>query len=195
MLQGMKIIDLDLVFVKDYLKVDYTDEDNFISAITVAAQSFTNTLLGFQVSQRWPNKADIPDELTVACLLLISQWYENRQINPAERMNNEIDYAVTAIIDAYKDPFKEYDPMPAAEVTNLTAVIGTNTVTLNYNIPKNNFNYVNVYVNGIRVNVDPVPDITYIVQDLVSGQTYNITVTTVSLSNDESKGVTISVTV
>lgn len=194
MLTGIKIVDLDLITVKEYLRVDYTDEDNIISAFSVAAQSYVNTMLGFNVSDRWPSKTDIPDELTIVGLMLISQWYENRQINPAERMNNEIDYAITAIIDAHKDNFKEYSPMPAAEVTNLTATVGTASAILNYNVPQNNFSYVNVYVNGVKVNVHKVPDISYEVLDLVHGETYNITVTTVSFKNDESKGVTIAVT-
>ncbi|HLO11474.1 MAG TPA: head-tail connector protein [Pseudoneobacillus sp.] len=107
-LTSIKITELELGFVKDYLKVDYTDEDNLISALTVAAQSYINTMLGYKVANEWTVRDDIPDELTVAALMIIAHWYDNRQIQQAGTLGEEIKFAVSAIIDAYKRPLKEY---------------------------------------------------------------------------------------
>lgn len=99
----MKINELNLQYVKEYLKVDYVDEDILILGLISAAQSYVNTMLGFKVE----TMTAIPDELTIACLLIVSHWFENRQLQQAGTLGNEIKFAVNAIIDAHKEPFKE----------------------------------------------------------------------------------------
>jgi uncharacterized phage protein (predicted DNA packaging) len=108
-LTSVKITELDLDFVKNYLKVDYTDDDNLISALIVAAQSYIDTMLGFKITEKWPVTSDIPAELTIACLMIIAHWYDNRQIQTPGTLGDEIKFAVSAIIDAHKDPLKDYD--------------------------------------------------------------------------------------
>lgn len=108
-LTGKKITEIDLAFTKEYLKVDYTDEDTILSSLIIAAQSYIDTMLGFKVKERWTYSQDIPDELTVACLMIIAHWFDNRQLQTAGTLGVEINFAVTAIIDAHKDPFKEYE--------------------------------------------------------------------------------------
>lgn len=106
---GVKITDLTLPFVKEYLKVDYEDEDKIIGAIAIGAKGYIETMLGFKISKEWPNKMDIPDELTVACLLLIAHWFDNRQMQTAGLVGDEINYALSALIDAHKIPLKDSD--------------------------------------------------------------------------------------
>lgn len=107
-LTGKKITELDLEFVKDYLKVDFTEDDLLISGVILAAQSYINTMLGYKVSVRFPVLEDIPEELTIACLMIIAHWYDQRQIQSSGTLGDEIKFAVTAIVEAHKDPFKEY---------------------------------------------------------------------------------------
>jgi uncharacterized phage protein (predicted DNA packaging) len=107
MLIGVKINELDLPYVKEYLKVDFSEDDNVISALTLAAQSYINTMLGYKVTDRFNTVDGAPDELTVACLMIISHWYENRQVQTPGTLGDEIKFAVSAIIDAHKEPFKE----------------------------------------------------------------------------------------
>lgn len=109
MLNGVKITQLDLPFVKEYLKVDYDDEDRTIEMLIVASRSFIETMLGYKIQAHWTNHTEIPDELTVASMLLIAHWFDNRQMQTAGTVGNEIKFAVTSIVEAHKDPLKDYD--------------------------------------------------------------------------------------
>lgn len=104
-----KITELDLQFVKDYLKVDYPDENTLIQSLIIAAQSYTNTMLGYKVSEEFPVVDDIPAELTVAALMIIAHWFDNRQFQTPGTLGLEINFAVSAIIDAHKNPLKDYE--------------------------------------------------------------------------------------
>ena len=110
-LTSVKINKMDLPFVKDYLKVDYEDEDTFITSLIVSSQSFIEAQLGYKITDRFENEDDIPGELTVAALMLISHWFENRNL-PMKKISSsdgEMGYAVSAIIDAHADHMKEGD--------------------------------------------------------------------------------------
>lgn len=109
MLNGVKITQLNLEFVREYLKVDYEDEDRTIEMLIVASRSYIETMLGYKISKHWTDSNDIPDELTVASLLLIAHWFDNRQMQIAGTVGNEIKFALTAIVEAHKSPLKDYD--------------------------------------------------------------------------------------
>lgn len=104
-----KINEIDLPFIKEYLKVDYDDEDTILQSLIVAGQSYVNTMLGFKVTERWTFRNDIPDELTIACIMIIAHWFDNRQLQTTGTLGDEIKFAVTAIIDAHKDHLKDYE--------------------------------------------------------------------------------------
>lgn len=104
-----KITEIDLAFTKEYLKVDYEDEDLILTSLIEAAKSYVDTMLGFKVKVNWPYRDDIPDELTIACLMIIAHWFDNRQMQTSGTLGDEIAFAVSAIIDAHKDHFKEFD--------------------------------------------------------------------------------------
>ena len=108
-LLSVKITEITLPFAKEYLKVDYNDEDNMIMALLVASQSYVDTMLGFKVKERWPFTSDIPAELTICCLLILAHWFDNRQMQTQGTLGDEIKFAVSAIIDAHKDPLKDFD--------------------------------------------------------------------------------------
>lgn len=106
MLEGKKITEIDLLFVKSYLKVDFDEDDILISAIILGAQSYVQSMLGYKISEEFPISTDIPDELTIACLMIIAHWYDQRQIQTVGTLGVEISFAVSAIIDAHKDHMK-----------------------------------------------------------------------------------------
>lgn len=102
-----KVTEIDLPFVKDYLKVDFTDDDTLLNTLIVAAQSYMETMLGFKIVEEWPVTADIPAELTVACLMIIAHWYDQRQVQTVGTLGDEIKFAVSAIVGAHKRPYKD----------------------------------------------------------------------------------------
>lgn len=109
-LTSKKITELDLPFVKEYLKVDYDEEDTIIETLIISAVSYIETMLGFRIREKWESRDDIPDELTIAALLIIAHWFDNRQMQiTGTTLSAEIKFALSAIIDAHKDHFKEYD--------------------------------------------------------------------------------------
>lgn len=108
-LNGVKINQIDLAFAKEYLKVDYEDEDRMLESIILGAYSYVETYLGYKITDKWRNYQDIPDELTIACLLIISHWFDNRQMQSAGTMGNEIKFAVTNILEAHKIQLKDHE--------------------------------------------------------------------------------------
>ena len=80
--------------VKNYIKVDsdITDDDVLIQSLMTAAQEYIVNQTGKQY------KSD--DEVwNLTIKLLVSHWYDNRQLNPAKTGNlAEYPHSVTALI-------------------------------------------------------------------------------------------------
>ena len=59
-----KVTDLDVIDVKDYLRVDFTEDDMLLSTMLGAAQSFIQSYL----NRKFTDFEEIPGEFTIACL-------------------------------------------------------------------------------------------------------------------------------
>lgn len=95
-----KINDLDLDFVKNYLRVDYDFDDNLIDLMIISAKSFIQSYL----NQKFEDYGDeLPYEFTIAGLTLISEWYEKRNIQSAEASQKELAYSFGGILDQYRN--------------------------------------------------------------------------------------------
>jgi uncharacterized phage protein (predicted DNA packaging) len=101
MINGVKITDLDLDFVKNYLKIDYDADDQLISTMIVAAQNFIQAYL----NKKFEDFEVIPDEFTIAALAIIAHWYENRQIQSLDSTKNvsELQYVFSGLLDLYRN--------------------------------------------------------------------------------------------
>jgi uncharacterized phage protein (predicted DNA packaging) len=79
--------------VKNYIKVDsdLTDDDVLIQSLMDAAQEYIVNQTGKQYNN---------DKVWDVCIcLLVSHWYDNRQLNPAKTGNlAEYPHSVTALI-------------------------------------------------------------------------------------------------
>lgn len=109
-LTSVKITEIDLDFVKGYLKVDYEDEDKLIVTMMMAARSHIETILGYKITDRFATVEDIPGEFTIAFLMLVAHWFDQRQMQTVGTLGKEMAYAVDAIVEAHMDHTKEYDP-------------------------------------------------------------------------------------
>lgn len=119
-LTSVKVNELDLPFVKEYLKVDYDDEDIIIQTIIVAAQSYIQTALGFKFQDMLDKSEEIPDELTIAALLLIAHWFDHRQMQTVGVLGKEMEFAVNSLLDAHKDHMKIFSETDGEDGADLT---------------------------------------------------------------------------
>jgi uncharacterized phage protein (predicted DNA packaging) len=98
MFLGKKITEIDLDFVKEYLRIDHTDDDIMLNAMTAAAQSFIQNYL----NRKFTDFVEIPDEFTIACLALVAHWYEKREIQ-AEKASQELSYVFSGLLDLHRN--------------------------------------------------------------------------------------------
>lgn len=101
---------LDITYVKEYLKVDFTEDDNLINLFIVAAKSYVETMLGYKLSV-YTTTEEIPAELNVAILMITAHWYDNRQIQQVGTLGIEMSLSVHALVDAHKDHMKAADTL------------------------------------------------------------------------------------
>lgn len=69
----MKISEIDLIQVKNYLHVYHDEDDKLITAIMIAAKGFVKNYTGLSAEN-----LDISDELSMAVFILASELYDNR---------------------------------------------------------------------------------------------------------------------
>jgi uncharacterized phage protein (predicted DNA packaging) len=95
----MKINEVDLDFVKGYLRVDHNVDDDLINTMIVAAKNF----IQFYLNRKFDEFEEIPEEFTIALLAIVAHWYENRQIQSADSTQNELPYIFSDLLDLYRN--------------------------------------------------------------------------------------------
>jgi uncharacterized phage protein (predicted DNA packaging) len=81
----MKISEITINEIKNYLHVYHAEDDNLITAILVASKTFVRNYTGLS-----PEMLDINEDLSMAVYILASELYDNRvytvdknAVNPA----------------------------------------------------------------------------------------------------------------
>lgn len=93
--------DIDLTFVKIYLRIDFEDDDNdtLLKTMLSAAKSFAKTYLRFS-DEEW-NEA--PSEITIAVLAITEHWYKNRGILNEDTTRQELPFVFSGILDIHRN--------------------------------------------------------------------------------------------
>lgn len=78
----MKLSELDLPLVKEYLRQDGDEDDRLIGAIIEASKSYICNYTGQGIEQ-----LEEHEDITIAVLVLIAEFYDNRTINVNDRLN------------------------------------------------------------------------------------------------------------
>lgn len=78
----MKLSELDLSLVKEYLRQDGDEDDRLITAIIESSKSYICNYTGQSIEQ-----LEEHEDVTVAVLVLIAEFYDNRTINVNDRLN------------------------------------------------------------------------------------------------------------
>lgn len=93
----VNIVDLDLETTKQYLRVEYEEDDQLIEMMLVFAKSYIQSYM----NKKFEEFDAIPDELTIPALALISHWYERREIE-TDKAAKEIVYTFLDILDMHR---------------------------------------------------------------------------------------------
>ena len=97
---GYKFSEIDLYDAKKYLNIedDFVEDDDLISMFILAAKdyicSYTNLSL---------ESLDRYQSFTVACLMLVSDFYEVRTVNLGGEKNSAINKMLTSILSMNRD--------------------------------------------------------------------------------------------
>lgn len=99
MYKAIKITELDINEVKNYLRVDHEDDDLLITTMIVSAKSYIQSYL----NKKFSDFEEVPDEFTIAALSLISHWYERREIQSEKTATAEMNYVFSGLLSMYRD--------------------------------------------------------------------------------------------
>lgn len=94
---SVKITDLTLLNIKDYLRIDHDDDDQMLEIMLQSAQSFIQSYL----NRSFEDFEVLPGEFTIACMALVSHWYERREIQP-EKTAKELNYVFSGLLDMHR---------------------------------------------------------------------------------------------
>lgn len=89
----MKINEITIKEIKDYLHVYHTEDDQLISAILIASKSFVKNYTGLT-----NETLETKDDLSMAVFILASELYDNR-VYTVE--NNNVNPVIEAILNMH----------------------------------------------------------------------------------------------
>jgi hypothetical protein len=89
----MRISEITIDDIKNYLHVYHSEDDKLIEAILVACKAFVKNYTGLQ-----PEQLNISEDLSMAVLILSSELYDNR-VYTVE--NTNVNPAIQAILNMH----------------------------------------------------------------------------------------------
>ena len=92
----MKLTEIDVPFVKEYLRQDGDEDDRLIGAILEGAKDYIVKYTGQSLEQ-----LEESEDLTIAVLVLVAELYDNRTISVNERINLRINSMLESLIGRY----------------------------------------------------------------------------------------------
>ena len=92
----MKLSEIDVPFVKEYLRQDSDEDDKLIGVILEGAKDYIVKYTGQSLEQ-----LEDSEDLTIAVLVLVAEFYDNRTISVNERINLRINSMLESLIGRY----------------------------------------------------------------------------------------------
>ena len=92
----MKLSEIDVTFVKEYLRQDSDEDDKLIGVILEGAKAYIVKYTGQSLEQ-----LEDSEDLTIAILVLCAEYYDNRTISVNERVNLRINNMLESLIGRY----------------------------------------------------------------------------------------------
>lgn len=94
--------DIDIDFVKNYLRVDYDDDDALIQTIMVTAESFLMSYLDLDIEDIIEDYGCIPEPFVISYLAIISHWYDRREVQSHTNTEKELSYIFHGVLGLYR---------------------------------------------------------------------------------------------
>lgn len=92
----MKLSEIDVPFVKEYLRQDGDEDDKLIRAILEGVKNYIVKYTGQSLE-----KLEESEDLTIAVLVLVAEFYDNRTISVNERINLRINSMLESLISRH----------------------------------------------------------------------------------------------
>ena len=92
----MKLSEINVPFVKEYLRQDGDEDNRLIGAILEGAKDYIVKYTGQSLDQ-----LEESEDLTIAVLVLVAELYDNRTISVNERINLRINSMLESLIGRY----------------------------------------------------------------------------------------------
>lgn len=99
MLNDVKITEIDLDFLKNYLKIDFEDDDILLFTMLSASKSYIQSYL----NRDFDDFEVVPLEFTIACLALVAHWYEKREIQSEKSTKEELKFVFSGLLDIHRN--------------------------------------------------------------------------------------------
>lgn len=99
MLNNVKITEIDLDFLKNYLKIDFEDDDILLFTMLMASKSYIQSYL----NRDFDDFEVVPLEFTIACLALVAHWYEKREIQSEKSTKEELKFVFSGLLDIHRN--------------------------------------------------------------------------------------------
>lgn len=96
MLNSLEYKNVDLEFVKNYLKVDFDEDDVLISTFILGGKSYIESFLNRKIADFG---TEVPQEFTIALLGIVAHWYDERKMDGAD---SEQMHMFTNILTPYR---------------------------------------------------------------------------------------------
>ena len=92
----MRLSEIDVPFAKEYLRQDGDEDDKLIGAILEGAKDYIVKYTGQGLEQ-----LEQREDLTIAVLVLVAEFYDNRTISVNDRINLKVNMMLESLIGKY----------------------------------------------------------------------------------------------
>ena len=92
----MKLSEIEVPFVKEYLRQDCDEDDRLIGAILEGAKNYIVNYTGQSLEQ-----LEESEDLVIAVLVLCAEFYDNRTISVNDRLNLRVNMMMESLIGRY----------------------------------------------------------------------------------------------
>ncbi len=96
----MKLSEIDVPFVKEYLRQDDDEDDKLIGAILEGAKDYIVKYTGQSLEL-----LEDGEDLTIAVLVLCAEFYDNRTISVNDRLNLRVNMMLESLIGRHSVNF------------------------------------------------------------------------------------------